>query len=45
MSASYSDYGTGVGVQAPPAKDTVDLFGMLEDLKASGMDGGTGLPG
>lgn len=45
MSASYSDYGTGVSVQAPPAKDTVDLFGMLGDLKSSGMDGGTGLTG
>lgn len=45
MNASYSDYGTGVSVQPPPAKDTVDLFRMLEDLKASGMDGGTGLTG
>ncbi|MEU1619132.1 hypothetical protein ABZ479_17795 [Streptomyces sp. NPDC005722] len=45
MSASYSDYGAAVNVQAPPAKDTVDLFGMLADMKASGLDGGTGLGG
>ncbi|MFE0627810.1 hypothetical protein ACFW3D_12660 [Streptomyces sp. NPDC058864] len=45
MSASYSDYGTGVSVAAPPAKDTLDLFGMLKDMKASGLDGGTGLTG
>ncbi|MEU6623579.1 hypothetical protein ABZ926_22790 [Streptomyces litmocidini] len=31
--ADYSDYGTKVAVQAPPAKETVDLF---EALKGSG---------
>ncbi|MFF3947943.1 hypothetical protein ACFYYN_24355 [Streptomyces sp. NPDC001902] len=45
MNASYSDYGTAVSVQAPPAKDTVDLFGMLGDMKASGLTGGAGLTG
>lgn len=45
MNASYSDYGTAVSVQAPPAKDTVDLFGMLGDMKASGLTGGSGLTG
>ncbi|MFG2872255.1 hypothetical protein [Streptomyces sp. NPDC048338] len=32
MTAHYSDYGTRAAVQAPPAKDTVDLFAMLKDL-------------
>ncbi|MFJ5828788.1 hypothetical protein [Streptomyces sp. NPDC093089] len=32
MRADYSDYGTKVAVQAPPAKDTVDLFEMLKGL-------------
>ncbi|MFE6228766.1 MULTISPECIES: hypothetical protein [unclassified Streptomyces] len=31
MVAEYSDYGTKAAVQAPPAKDTVDLFQMLKD--------------
>ncbi|MFB6838836.1 hypothetical protein [Streptomyces sp. NPDC056361] len=30
--ADYSDYGTEIAVQAPPAKDTVDLFEMLKGL-------------
>ncbi|MEU3691501.1 hypothetical protein [Streptomyces narbonensis] len=32
MRADYSDYGTKATVQAPPAKDTVDLFKMLKEL-------------
>ncbi|MFD3660253.1 hypothetical protein ACFWVF_06540 [Streptomyces sp. NPDC058659] len=32
MRADYSDYGTQATVQAPPAKDTVDLFKMLKEL-------------
>ncbi|MEU3750490.1 MULTISPECIES: hypothetical protein [Streptomyces] len=34
MRADYSDYGTQATVQAPPAKDTVDLFKMLKELGA-----------
>ncbi|MGW4700491.1 hypothetical protein [Streptomyces sp. NPDC004285] len=30
--ADYSDYGTKTAVEAPPAKDTVDLFAMLKEL-------------
>ncbi|MEU2115236.1 hypothetical protein ABZ567_06225 [Streptomyces sp. NPDC016459] len=30
--ADYSDYGTQAAVQAPPAKDTLDLFEMLKGL-------------
>ncbi|MEU6296562.1 hypothetical protein [Streptomyces erythrochromogenes] len=30
--AHYSDYGTGVTVQAPPANETFDLFGLLKEL-------------
>ncbi|MER5713408.1 hypothetical protein [Streptomyces sp. NPDC002122] len=32
MRADYSDYGTKAAVQAPPAKDTLDLFQMLKEL-------------
>ncbi|MFE2010863.1 hypothetical protein [Streptomyces sp. NPDC059491] len=32
MRADYSDYGTAIAVQEPPAKDTVDLFAMLKEL-------------
>ncbi|MDV5147712.1 hypothetical protein R1T08_26975 [Streptomyces sp. SBC-4] len=32
MRADYSDYGTQATVQAPPAKDTMDLFKMLKEL-------------
>ncbi|MFJ3581670.1 hypothetical protein ACIPPS_05420 [Streptomyces sp. NPDC090127] len=32
MTAHYSDYGAKAAVQAPPAKDTVDLFEMLKGL-------------
>ncbi|MFF9849777.1 hypothetical protein [Streptomyces litmocidini] len=32
MRADYSDYGTEAAVQAPPAKDTVDLFEMMKDF-------------
>ncbi|MGW7367681.1 hypothetical protein ACWGI8_30735 [Streptomyces sp. NPDC054841] len=42
MTANYSDYGAKATVQAPPAKDTLDLFKMLKDLENAGMDGGTG---
>ncbi|MER5208609.1 hypothetical protein [Streptomyces sp. NPDC002825] len=30
--ADYTDYGTKSAVQAPPAKDTVDLFEMMKDF-------------
>ncbi|WP_369145936.1 hypothetical protein [Streptomyces sp. R44] len=37
MRADYTDYGTKSAVQAPPAKDTVDLFEMMKDFgKESG---------
>ncbi|MGW8768220.1 hypothetical protein ACWGN5_37735 [Streptomyces sp. NPDC055815] len=32
MQADYTDYGTTAAVQAPPAKDTVDLFEMMKDF-------------
>ncbi|WP_137993974.1 hypothetical protein [Streptomyces vilmorinianum] len=35
MTAHYSDYGTQATVQAPPAKDTVDLIEMLKGLGES----------
>jgi hypothetical protein len=31
----YSDYGTPLRVQAPPASDTLDMAAMLKDLGAS----------
>lgn len=42
MTAHYSDYGAKATVQAPPAKDTFDLFTMLKELESAGADGGTG---
>ncbi|MCI4083146.1 MULTISPECIES: hypothetical protein [Streptomyces] len=32
VDASYSDYGSAATVQAPPASETFDLFGMLKEL-------------
>ncbi|MET9569054.1 DUF6612 family protein [Streptomyces virginiae] len=32
VDASYSDYGSAATVQAPPANETFDLFGMLKEL-------------
>ncbi|MFF3564519.1 hypothetical protein ACFYXS_31205 [Streptomyces sp. NPDC002574] len=37
--ADYSDYGAAATVQAPPAKETVDLFKMLGSMKPSGANG------
>ncbi|TLQ48240.1 LolA-like protein [Streptomyces marianii] len=45
MTANYSDYGAAATVQAPPAKDTFDLFKMLKELEGSGAEGGPGLDG
>lgn len=39
LRADYSDYGAAADVQAPPAKDTVDLFKMLKDMKPTGVNG------
>ncbi|MFG2645653.1 hypothetical protein ACGFYP_32325 [Streptomyces sp. NPDC048370] len=39
--AHYSDYGAKAAVQAPPAKDTVDLFEMLKGL-GEGLGEGAG---
>ncbi|MFD7322161.1 hypothetical protein ACFV9D_13935 [Streptomyces sp. NPDC059875] len=36
----YSEYGAKAAVQAPPAKDTTDLFEMLKGLKGLGADAG-----
>ncbi|WP_055599929.1 hypothetical protein [Streptomyces aureus] len=36
MGMHFSDYGAKATVQAPPAKDTVDLFEMLKGLGAGG---------
>ncbi|MFD5369849.1 hypothetical protein [Streptomyces sp. NPDC127103] len=36
MGMYFSDYGSKATVQAPPAKDTVDLFEMLKGLGAGG---------
>ncbi|MFF9220176.1 LolA-like protein [Streptomyces viridosporus] len=33
MTAHYSDYGAEAEVQAPPAKDTFDLMGMMQELE------------
>jgi hypothetical protein len=41
MTARYSDYGTAATVQAPPAKETVDLFAMLKGMKGSEVTAGT----
>ncbi|MGW0730949.1 hypothetical protein [Streptomyces sp. NPDC002851] len=40
LSARYSDYGAAVDVQEPPAKDTMDLFKMLEEIGKSGAGAG-----
>ncbi|AWK10606.1 hypothetical protein [Streptomyces spongiicola] len=45
MTASYSDYGAAATVQAPPAKDTFDLFEMLKQLEGAGAEGAAGLGG
>ncbi len=45
MTANYSDYGAAATVQAPPAKDTFDLFEMLKQLEGAGAEGGAGLDG
>ncbi|MFC8504907.1 hypothetical protein ACFU3J_21100 [Streptomyces sp. NPDC057411] len=39
MRADYSDYGAKATVQAPPAKDTLDLFEMLKGLKGGAEQG------
>ncbi|MFG3306291.1 hypothetical protein [Streptomyces wuyuanensis] len=45
MTANYSDYGSAATVEAPPAKDTFDLFAMLKELERSGAGSGPGLDG
>ncbi|GFH36183.1 hypothetical protein [Streptomyces pacificus] len=40
MTAHYSDYGAEAAVQAPPAKDTFDLFEMLKLLEELGAEDG-----
>ncbi|MGW6564579.1 hypothetical protein [Streptomyces sp. NPDC054975] len=40
IEAHYSDYGAKAAVQAPPAKDTVDLFKMLKEIGEAGEGGG-----
>jgi hypothetical protein len=40
MDSYFSDYGTAAKVQAPPAKDTLDLFKMLQEMGAAGAGGG-----
>ncbi|MEV4424974.1 hypothetical protein ACIGN6_06035 [Streptomyces sp. NPDC053792] len=39
MRADYTDYGTKAAVQAPPAKDTVDLFEMMKDFGKNSDEG------
>ncbi|MGO4629963.1 hypothetical protein AB4225_03315 [Streptomyces sp. 2RAF24] len=39
MRADYTDYGAKTSVQAPPAKDTFDLFEMLKGLKGGAPQG------
>uniref|UniRef100_A0AAU2JRS7 Lipoprotein n=1 Tax=Streptomyces sp. NBC_00049 TaxID=2903617 RepID=A0AAU2JRS7_9ACTN len=36
IDASYSDYGSGATVQAPPENETFDLFAMLQELGKAG---------
>ncbi|MEU3667318.1 MULTISPECIES: hypothetical protein [Streptomyces] len=36
VDAYYSDYGSAATVQAPPASETFDLFGMLKELGGQG---------
>jgi len=43
MKADYSDYGAKAEVQAPPAKDTLDLMEMLSELEDLGADSEAGL--
>ncbi|MEZ3177378.1 hypothetical protein KYY02_01225 [Streptomyces pimonensis] len=43
MTADYSDYGAAVEVEAPPAKDTLDLMEMLKGLEGLGADSEAGL--
>ncbi|MEU2259453.1 hypothetical protein ABZ557_04075 [Streptomyces sp. NPDC019645] len=45
MTATYSDYGATATVEAPPAKETFDLFKMLKELEGAGAEGGAGLDG
>ncbi|MFJ9802303.1 hypothetical protein [Streptomyces wuyuanensis] len=45
MTANYSDYGSAATVEAPPAKDTFDLFEMFKELERSGVGSGAGLDG
>ncbi|MFG2303529.1 hypothetical protein [Actinacidiphila glaucinigra] len=45
IAATYSDFGTAATVEAPPAKDTFDLFKMIKDMKPSELSGGTGSTG
>lgn len=39
MRADYTDYGSKATVQAPPAKDTLDLFEMLKGLQEGSAQG------
>ncbi|MGV4890964.1 hypothetical protein ACSR0Z_31145 [Streptomyces viridosporus] len=43
MTAHYSDYGAEAEVQAPPAKDTFDLMGMMQELEGLEEDPEAGL--
>ena len=43
MTADYSDYGAKAEVEAPPAKDTLDLMEMLTELEDLGADSEAGL--
>ncbi|MFD5773169.1 hypothetical protein [Streptomyces fungicidicus] len=43
MKADYSGYGAKAEVQAPPAKDTLDLMEMLSELEDLGADSEAGL--
>jgi hypothetical protein len=43
MTAHYSDYGTEIDVQAPPAGDTVDFVEMLKELESLEAESGAGL--
>ncbi|MFI8961455.1 hypothetical protein ACIGO8_04995 [Streptomyces sp. NPDC053493] len=46
MTANYTDYGTKVAVQAPPAKDTLDFAQLMKDLGAGApASGGAGTAG
>ncbi|WP_331461987.1 hypothetical protein [Streptomyces sp. KMM 9044] len=43
ITTHYSDYGARAEVEVPPAKDTVDLFGMLQGLEEGLADAGAGV--